>query len=170
MRIRSGSDIALIWGILYHVFQNGWEDKKYLADRVYGMDKVRAEVMAKWTPDKVQEACGVDEATVYKIAKTWPRTGPAPSSGAWARRSTPPAMPWCAPPAACSWRWATSACPAAAPTSSAATTTCRAPPTWAPTRTRCPATTALAEGAWKHFAKAWGVDYEWIKKQYASEA
>ena len=25
----------------------------------------------------------------------------------------------------------------------------------------------LAEGAWKHFAKVWGVDYEWIKKQFA---
>ena len=25
----------------------------------------------------------------------------------------------------------------------------------------------LADGAWKHFAKVWGVDFEWIKKQYA---
>ena len=25
----------------------------------------------------------------------------------------------------------------------------------------------LAEGAWKHFAKVWNVDFEWIKKQYA---
>ena len=25
----------------------------------------------------------------------------------------------------------------------------------------------LAEGSWKHFAKAWDVDFEWIKKQYA---
>ena len=25
----------------------------------------------------------------------------------------------------------------------------------------------LAEGAWKHFASAWDVDFEWIKKQYA---
>jgi formate dehydrogenase major subunit len=25
----------------------------------------------------------------------------------------------------------------------------------------------LAEGAWKHFAKVWDVDFEWIKKQYA---
>ena len=25
----------------------------------------------------------------------------------------------------------------------------------------------LAEGAWKHYAKVWDVDYEWIKKQYA---
>ena len=25
----------------------------------------------------------------------------------------------------------------------------------------------LAAGSWKHFAGVWGVDYEWIKKQYA---
>jgi formate dehydrogenase major subunit len=25
----------------------------------------------------------------------------------------------------------------------------------------------LAAGAWKHFAKVWDVDYEWIKAQYA---
>ena len=28
----------------------------------------------------------------------------------------------------------------------------------------------LVEGSWKHFAKAWGVDFEWIKKQFASPA
>src|SRR5437868_7472790 len=68
IRIRSGSDIPFLFGVLYHVFKNGWEDKKYINDRVYGMDKVREEVLAKWTPDKVQEACGVDEATVLKVA------------------------------------------------------------------------------------------------------
>ena len=25
----------------------------------------------------------------------------------------------------------------------------------------------IAAGAWKHYAAVWGVDYEWIKKQYA---
>ena len=62
VRIRSGSDIPFLFGVLHHIFKNGWEDKKYIDDRVYGMDKVRDEVMAKWTPDKVEEACGVDEA------------------------------------------------------------------------------------------------------------
>ena len=61
VRIRSGSDIPFLFGILYHVFKNGWEDKAYLKDRVWGMDKVREEVLAKWTPDKVAEACGVKE-------------------------------------------------------------------------------------------------------------
>src|SRR5215216_4224355 len=77
VRIRSGTDIPFLFGMLHHIFKNGWEDKKFIADRVYGMDKVRDEVLAKWTPDKVQEACGVDEATVYKVAKTLAKNRPS---------------------------------------------------------------------------------------------
>src|SRR5205814_2888006 len=77
VRIRSGSDIAFLFGVLHQVFKNGWEDKKYINDRVYGMDKVRADVLAKWTPDKVQEVCGVDEATVYKVAKIMAENRPS---------------------------------------------------------------------------------------------
>ncbi len=69
VRHRSGSDVALLFGILYHVFKNGWEAKEYIADRVYGMDQVQKEVMAKWTPDKVTEVTGVSEAEVFNIAK-----------------------------------------------------------------------------------------------------
>src|SRR6266849_8169581 len=39
-RIRSGADIPFIYGMLHHIFANGWEDKEYIAQRVYGMDKV----------------------------------------------------------------------------------------------------------------------------------
>ena len=77
VRIRSGTDIPFLFGVLYHIFKNGWEDKKYIEDRVYGMDKVREDVMAKWTPDKVQEACGVDEATVLQVAKTMAENRPS---------------------------------------------------------------------------------------------
>ncbi|HMA90935.1 MAG TPA: formate dehydrogenase subunit alpha [Burkholderiales bacterium] len=70
VRHRSGSDVALLFGILYHVFKNGWEDKQYIAARVYGMDQVQKDVMAKWTPDKVADVTGVPEAEVFNIAKT----------------------------------------------------------------------------------------------------
>jgi len=50
VRIRSGTDIPFLFGLVYHIFKNGWEDKKYIHDRVYGMDKVRDEVLAKWAP------------------------------------------------------------------------------------------------------------------------
>ena len=45
-----GSDVALIWGILHHIFENGWEDKDFIHQRVYGMDEIKDEV-AKWTPE-----------------------------------------------------------------------------------------------------------------------
>src|SRR3546814_3871329 len=52
VRIRSGTDIPFLFGLLYHIFKNGWEDQAYIDARVYGMDKVKADVLANWTPDK----------------------------------------------------------------------------------------------------------------------
>src|SRR3990172_11627316 len=70
VRFRSGTDVPLLFGILHHIFKNGWEDKEYIRQRVYGMDKVKEEVMAKWTPDKVTEATGCSEAEILNVAKT----------------------------------------------------------------------------------------------------
>jgi len=109
VRIRSGTDIPFLFGLLHHIFRNGWEDKKYLTDRVYGMEKVREEVLAKWTPDKVQEACGVDEATCFKIAKMLADNRPGTIVWAWARPSTRSATPSSVRPASCNWPWAISA-------------------------------------------------------------
>src|SRR5678815_5338767 len=67
IRFRSGSDVALIFGMLHHIFKNGWEDQKYIDDRVYGMDKVKEDVMKKWSPDKVTEVTGVPEAELYAL-------------------------------------------------------------------------------------------------------
>src|SRR5690606_4969843 len=69
VRVRSGTDVAFLFGILWHVFKNGWEDKKYIAERVYGMDKVREEVMAKYTPEEVEAGTGVPEKEMYEVAK-----------------------------------------------------------------------------------------------------
>src|SRR3546814_12109966 len=41
IRIRSGSDIPFLFGLLYHIFKNGWEDQAYIDARVYGMDTAK---------------------------------------------------------------------------------------------------------------------------------
>lgn len=69
VRFRSGTDVALIWGILWHVFENEWEDKEYIRQRVYGMDKVREEVK-KWNPQQVERVTGVSGDALYEVAKT----------------------------------------------------------------------------------------------------
>ena len=76
IRLRGGSDIPFLYGMMYHIFKNGWEDKAYIAARVYGMDKVKEEVM-KWTPDKVTEACGVPEDQVLLAAEIMAKNRPS---------------------------------------------------------------------------------------------
>ena len=84
-RIRSGSDIAFIHGMLYHIFQNGWEDRAYIAARVYGMDEARKEA-AKWTPDKVEEVTGMPEEQVKHVAELMAKN--RPSTIVWAMGQT----------------------------------------------------------------------------------
>ncbi|MCV6071962.1 hypothetical protein OFP26_40940, partial [Escherichia coli] len=57
-----------IWGVLWHIFENQWEDKEFIRQRVFGMDEIRAEV-AKWTPAEVERVTGVSEEDVYQTAK-----------------------------------------------------------------------------------------------------
>lgn len=75
VRMRSGTDVPLIWGILWHIFENEWEDTEYLQQRVWGMDRVREEV-AKWTPDEVERVTGVSEEALYEVAKTMAENRP----------------------------------------------------------------------------------------------
>jgi formate dehydrogenase major subunit len=68
VRFRPGTDVALVWGILWHIFENGWEDKQFIEQRVWGMDNIREEV-AKWTPAEVEKVTGVPESQMKRVAK-----------------------------------------------------------------------------------------------------
>ncbi len=69
LKIRPGTDVPITWGMLWHIFKNGWEDKNFIRQRVYGIEEVKKEV-AKWTPDEVERVTGVPEEQVYAAAKT----------------------------------------------------------------------------------------------------
>ncbi len=70
VRFRSGTDVPLLFGVLHIIFKNGWEDKEYIRQRVYGMDQVKKEVMEKWTPEAASEATGTPVEDLHYIAKT----------------------------------------------------------------------------------------------------
>ncbi|MGO1117911.1 formate dehydrogenase subunit alpha [Rhodovibrionaceae bacterium A322] len=69
VRLRPGTDVALIWGILWHVFENGWEDKEFIRQRVWGMDDIRAEVK-QWNPEEVERVTGVPGSQLRRVART----------------------------------------------------------------------------------------------------
>jgi formate dehydrogenase major subunit len=76
VRLRSGTDIPVIWGMLWHIFKNGWEDKEFIKQRVYGMDDIRKEV-EKWPPDEVERVSGVPGAQLERVAKMFATEKPA---------------------------------------------------------------------------------------------
>jgi formate dehydrogenase major subunit len=69
VRFRPGTDVALTWGILWHIFENGWEDKEYIRQRVWGMDQIREEVR-KWTPEETEKVTGVPGSQLRRVART----------------------------------------------------------------------------------------------------
>ncbi len=69
VRLRPGTDVALIWGILWHIFENGWEDKQFIRQRVWGMDQIRNEVK-QWTPEETERVTGVPGSQLSRVART----------------------------------------------------------------------------------------------------
>ena len=85
VRVRPGTHIPTIYGMLWHIFQNGWEDKEFIRQRVYGMDEIRKEV-EKWPPDEVERVTGLPEAQVKRIAEIFAKQ--RPSTLIWAMGQT----------------------------------------------------------------------------------
>ena len=170
IRFRSGTDIPVLFGILYHIFKNGWEDKKYINDRVFGMEKVREEVLAKWTPDKVEEASGAKEADLYKAAEMMAKN--RPSTIVWCMGQTQHTIGNAMVRASCILQLALGNVGVSGGGANIfrGHDNVQGATDVGPNPDSLPGYYGLAEGSWKHFAATWGVDFEWIKKQYASPA
>ena len=170
VRIRSGSDIAFIYGMLWHIFNNGWEDKKYLNDRVFGMEKIREEVLKKWNPKAVEDVCGVPEAEVYKVAETMAMN--RPSTVVWCMGQTQHTIGNAMVRMSCILQLVLGN----VGVSGGGTNIFRGHDNVqgatdvGPNPDSLPGYYGIAEGAWKHWAKVWNIDYDFIKAQFASKA
>ena len=80
-QIRPGTDIPFMYGMMNLIFENGWEDKKFIDERTYGIDEIRKEA-AKWTPEVVEDVTGVSAATLKEITEIYAKN--RPGSVVWA--------------------------------------------------------------------------------------
>jgi formate dehydrogenase major subunit len=171
VRHRSGSDVAFLFGVLYHVFKNGWEDKQYIRDRVYGMDQVRKDVMEKWTPEKVADVTGVPEEQVFAVAKTLAEN--RPGFIIWAMGQTQHTN-------ANAIVRASNILMLALGNVGRSGGGCnvyrghdnvQGATDIGPNPDTLPGYYPVAvPGSWVHWAKVWNIDLDWLKKRYASEA
>jgi formate dehydrogenase major subunit len=170
VRIRSGSDIPFLFGMLYHIFKNGWEDKKYINDRVFGMEDVKKDVMAKWTPDKVEEACGVPEAQMARVAEMMAKN--RPSTLVWCMGQTQHTIGNAMVRASCIVQLALGNVGVSGGGANIfrGHDNVQGATDVGPNPDSLPGYYGIVEGSWRHFAKTWGVDYDWIKGRFASPA
>jgi formate dehydrogenase major subunit len=168
VRLRPGTDVALIWGILYHIFENGWEDKEYIRQRVWGMDQVKAEVK-NWTPEEVERVTGVPGSQVKRVARTLSES--RPGTIVWCMGGTQHTTGNNNTRAYCILQLALGNIGRAGGGANifrghdnvqGATDMCVLSHS-------LPGYYGLSAGAWKHWSRVWDVDYEWVKGRFASE-
>jgi len=168
VRIRSGSDIAFLFGLLHIIFKNGWEDKKYINDRVFGMDKVKEEVMDKWTPEKVEEVCGVTPAQLLKVATMLHENNPG--TIVWCMGQTQHTIGNAIVRASCILQLALGNIGKAGGGTNIfrGHDNVQGATDVGPNPDSLPGYYGIVEGSWKHFAKAWGVEFDWLKGRFAN--
>jgi formate dehydrogenase major subunit len=165
IRLRPGTDTAFIWGLLWHIFQNGWEDKEYIAQRVYGMDEVRKEV-AKWDPKTVEDVTGVPEKEMFRCAKTMAEN--RPGTIVWCMGHTQHHIGNNNTRADCIFQLALGNVGVSGGGANIfrGHDNVQGATDVGPNCHTLPGYYGLAEGAWKHWARVWDVDYEWLKGRF----
>ncbi len=168
VRFRPGTDVALVWGILYHIFKNNWVDKEYVKQRVYALDQVEKEVM-KWTPEETERVTGVPGAQVERVAKMMHDN--KPGTLVWCMGGTQHTNGNNNTRAYCALQLALGNIGVAGGGANifrghdnvqGATDMCVLADS-------LPGYYGLATGSWKHWCRVWDVDYNYIKARFASQ-
>ena len=76
VRMRPGTDIPVLYGIMWHIIKNGWEDKEFIKQRVYGFEDARKE-MEKWNPEETERVTGIPGAQLERVAKAFATQKPS---------------------------------------------------------------------------------------------
>ncbi|WP_119458627.1 formate dehydrogenase subunit alpha [Rhodospirillaceae bacterium SYSU D60014] len=168
VRIRSGTDVAFTWGLLWHVFENGWEDKEFIRQRVWGMDEIRKEV-ANWPPDEVERVTGVPPDQMRRVIQTMVENEPA--SVIWCMGVTQHHIGSSNTRALCTLQLALGN----AGQSGGGTAIFRGHDNiqgltdLGALSHSLPAYYGLEEGAWQHWARVWDIEYDWLLSRFASK-
>ncbi|MDX0481062.1 molybdopterin-dependent oxidoreductase [Sinorhizobium medicae] len=168
VRFRSGTDIALMWGMLWHIFENGWEDKEFITQRVYGMDEVRKEV-AKYTPDEVEMITGVPGEQLKRVAETFATQ--KPSTIIWCMGQTHHTVGTANTRASCILCLATGNIgkPGTGANIFRGHDNVQGATDIGLDVVTLPFYYGLTEGAWKHWGRVWEIPYEDLVGQFSSK-
>ena len=165
VRLRPGTDIPVLYGMLWHIFKNGWEDKEFIEQRVYGMDDIRKEV-EKWNPEEVERVSGVPRAQLERVAKMFATE--KPSCLIWAMGQTQHTVGTANVRASCILLLATGNVggPGKGANIFRGHTNVQGATDLGLDIVTLPLYYGLVEGAWRHWSRVWEVDYQWFVDRF----
>jgi len=168
VRFRPGTDVALIWGILYHILANGWEDQEYIRQRVWGMDQIRAEV-AKWTPEETERVTGVPGSQLKRVARLL--VDNRPGTIVWCMGGTQHTNGNNNTRAYCVLQLALGNIGKAGGGANIfrGHDNVQGATDLGVLADTLPGYYGLAKGSWQHWARVWDVDYDYLKGRFADE-
>ena len=167
VRIRPGSDIAFLWGLLREILENGWEAREYIDQRVWGLERVEEEV-AKWTPERVEHVTGIPPEQTRRVARMLAEN--RPGTLVWCMGLTQSTV-------GSSKTRAASILQLALGNIGVSGGGCnifrghdnvQGATDLGLSCDTLPAYYGLEEGAWKHWGRVWDLDHEWLKSRFAS--
>ena len=166
VRFRPGSDVALVWGILYHIFENGWEDQEFIRTRVWGMDQIRDEVK-KWTPEEVERVTGAPGEQLRRVAKTLANN--RPGTVIWCMGGTQHTNGNNNTRAYCILQLALGNMGVAGGGTNIfrGHDNVQGATDLGVLADTLPGYYGLSEGSWAHWARVWGEDLDWLKGRFA---
>jgi len=169
VRIRPGTDIPVLWGMLWHIFKNGWEDKQFIEQRVYGMDDIRKEV-EKYTPEEVERISGVPGEQLKRVAEKFAKE--RPSCLIWAMGQTQHTVGTANVRASCILLLATGnvGAPGTGANIFRGHTNVQGATDLGLDIVTLPLYYGLAEPAWRHWSRVWEEDFEWLKSRFDTPA
>ncbi|MDA9194488.1 molybdopterin-dependent oxidoreductase, partial [Alphaproteobacteria bacterium] len=167
VRMRPGSDVALIWGIMWHIFENKWEDKEFIRQRVYGMEDVMAEVK-KWDPAETERVTGVPGTQLKRVAKIMANN--RPGTFVWCMGGTQHTNGNNNTRAYCALQLALGNMGTAGGGANIFRGHCnvQGATDFCVLSHSLPGYYGLSAGAWKHWARVWGEDIDWLKGRFDS--
>jgi formate dehydrogenase major subunit len=168
VRFRPGTDIPLVWGIMWHLFQNNWIDKEFIRQRVYGMDEIQKEV-AKWTPEEVERVAGPKGDQLKRVAEImWKNR---PSTLIWCMGATQKTVGTANVRAFCALQLALGnvGAPGTGANIFRGHTNVQGATDIGLDNTTLPHYYGLAEGAWRHWCRVWDVPYDWMVARFVDK-
>ena len=165
VRIRSGTDIPVLWGMLWHIFENKWEDAKFIEQRVYGMDEIRAEVK-KYDPKTVEDISGVPGEQLKRVAEMFAKE--KPSTLIWCMGQTQHTVGTANVRASCILLLATGnvGFPGTGANIFRGHTNVQGATDLGLDVGTLPLYYGLADPAWRHWSRVWEVEYEWLDARF----